>query len=112
MPHFQQGIEVYNMDNIIWGLDKGEMRLEQLEAAPLYSAALCELSDTIEKLIGEHPEQVNARGGTKLLFFLKPIYILEYMSKTKPGHNYELLQYMRRLNHGSYTNSSITESCK
>ncbi|KAN0130454.1 hypothetical protein V8E53_011717 [Lactarius tabidus] len=61
MPHFQQGIEVYNMDNIIWGLDKGEMRLEQLEAAPLYSAALCELSDTIEKLIGEHPEQRLAR---------------------------------------------------
>jgi hypothetical protein len=60
-PHFSRWIRVRgNMDAIIFSLT----RLERPEAAPMYYAAFCGFHDVMEKLIGEHPEHVNARGGS------------------------------------------------
>ena len=62
-PHFRRWIRIHDMDDDTWGLADGETLPERLEAAPVYYAAFCGLSDVVEKLIGEHPEFVNARGG-------------------------------------------------
>jgi ankyrin repeat protein len=47
----------------MFGVSDGETRPERLEAAPVYYAALCGFRDVVEKLISEHPEHVNSRGG-------------------------------------------------
>jgi ankyrin repeat protein len=62
-PHFSRWIRIHDMDDAIWGLADGETRPERLEAAPMYYAALCGFPDIVEKLIGKHPEHLNARGG-------------------------------------------------
>ena len=62
-PHFWRWIQIHDMDDTTWGLADGETRPDRLEAAPLYYAALCGFLDMVEKLISEHPEHLNARGG-------------------------------------------------
>jgi ankyrin repeat protein len=62
-PHFLRWIRIHDMDDTTWGLADGETRPEQLDAAPMYYAALCGFPDMVEKLIGKHPEHLNARGG-------------------------------------------------
>ena len=62
-PYFSRWIDMYDMDDIIWGLDEYDIIPERLDAAPVYYAALCGLCDIVEKLITENPEQVDARGG-------------------------------------------------
>ena len=59
--HFATWIWIYNEDR--WGLSMITMRPEELEAVPLYYAASLGFRDLAERLIAEHPEHVNARGG-------------------------------------------------
>jgi ankyrin repeat protein len=40
-----------------------EIRPEQVEGAPIYSATFCGFNDVMEKLIEGHPENLNLRGG-------------------------------------------------
>ena len=64
-PHFSRWIRIRgNIDDTYSWLDDDEIVLDQLEAAPMYDAAFCGFTQVIEKLITEHPEHVNARGGT------------------------------------------------
>ena len=67
-PHFSRWIQIHDMDDNGWVLADGEMPPEQLEAAPVYYAALCGFHDVVEKFIGEHPEHVSLGGacGTAL----------------------------------------------
>ena len=62
-PHFSRWIRIHDLDDISWGLAEGEVLPKRLEAAPVYYAALCGFPDVVEKLISEHLEHVNARGG-------------------------------------------------
>jgi hypothetical protein len=62
-PHFWRWIQIHDMDDSPWGLADGETLPERLEAAPVYYAALCGFPDVVEKLVDEHPEHINARGG-------------------------------------------------
>ena len=59
-PHFSQWIRVRgNMANPhLW-----RVRDAQHKVAPIYYAAFCGFPDVLEKLIREHPEYVNTRGG-------------------------------------------------
>jgi hypothetical protein len=62
-PHFATWLWIYNEDQ------KGDsmtttMRPEEPEAVPLYNAAQLGFRDLAEHLITEHPEHVNARGGS------------------------------------------------
>ncbi|KAN0141609.1 hypothetical protein V8E53_000071 [Lactarius tabidus] len=59
-PHFSRWIRVRGNMDARYSLT----RLERPEAAPMYYAAFCGFHDLMEKLIGEHPEYVNARGGS------------------------------------------------
>ena len=63
-PHFRRWTQIHDVDDNIWGLADGETRPELLEAAPVYYAALCGFPSVVEKLISEHPEHINARGGS------------------------------------------------
>ena len=62
-PHFSRWLGIHDTDIKHWGLPDGETRPERLDASPLYYAAFCGLSDVVEKLLKEHPEYINARGG-------------------------------------------------
>ncbi len=59
-PHFATWLWIYNEDaeNSL-----STMRPEKPEAVPLYYAAMLGFRDLAERLIGEHLEHVNARGG-------------------------------------------------
>jgi cytohesin len=64
-PHFATWLWIYNEDQ------KGDsmtttMRPEEPEAVPLYNAAQLGFRDLAEHLITEHPEHVNARGGSQV----------------------------------------------
>ncbi|KAN0134105.1 hypothetical protein V8E53_008110 [Lactarius tabidus] len=59
-PHLLRWIQIRDVSDFYSWLDRGT-RLEA--AAPIYYAAFCGLHDVMEKLIGEHPEHVSARGG-------------------------------------------------
>ena len=58
-PYFLRWVHNCNLDNSYEWRDLGSLH----EAAPLYYAAFCGFPDVIGKLIREHPEHVNARGG-------------------------------------------------
>ena len=61
-PHFWRWIRVRgNMDDTYTWIDATPPK--QPKAAPMYWAAYCGLHDVMEKLIGEHPEHLNATGG-------------------------------------------------
>ena len=59
-PHFSQWIRVCGTMNeyYLW-----PGAASQHEAAPIYFTAFCGFRDVFEKLIREHPEHVNTRGG-------------------------------------------------
>ena len=59
-PHLSRWIQVHNIDDL--GLPDGD---QLLKAAHVYYAALCGLSYVVEKLLREHPEHLNAHGGTR-----------------------------------------------
>jgi ankyrin repeat protein len=59
-PHFATWLWIYNEDS---GHSMYTMRPEEPEAVPLYYAARLRFRDLAERLIVEHPEHVNARGG-------------------------------------------------
>jgi hypothetical protein len=60
-PQFATWLWVYNAE---WGgCSMSTMRPEEPEAVPLYHAARLGFRDLAERLIVEHPEHVNARGG-------------------------------------------------
>jgi ankyrin repeat protein len=59
-PHFATWLWIYNGDQ---SRSMRTMRPEEPEAAPLYHAALLGFRELAERLIVEHPEHVNARGG-------------------------------------------------
>jgi hypothetical protein len=61
-PHFATWLWIYNED---WGRSMSTMRPEKPEAVPLYHAARLGIRDLAERLIVEHPEHVNARGGRR-----------------------------------------------
>jgi ankyrin repeat protein len=60
--HFLQWIRIHDMDQSNW-LDNVETHPACPDAAPVYYAALCGFRGVVEKLIGEHPNHVSARGG-------------------------------------------------
>jgi ankyrin repeat protein len=62
-PHFVRWIRIHDIANDAWALADGQTRPEQVDAAPMYYAALCGFHDVVEKLIRGHPEHVNSRGG-------------------------------------------------
>jgi hypothetical protein len=59
-PHFASWLWIYNGD---WGLSMLTMRPSKPKAVPVYHAARLGFRDLAERLIVEHPEHVNARGG-------------------------------------------------
>jgi ankyrin repeat protein len=64
-PHFATWIWIYNEDRQTWGVrSMSTMHPKKPEAVPLYHAAMFGLRDLAEHLITEHPEHVNARGGS------------------------------------------------
>jgi ankyrin repeat protein len=62
-PHFATWLWIYNED--LGSQSMSTMCPEQPEAFPLYYAARLGFRDLAEHLIAEHPEHVNARGGTE-----------------------------------------------
>jgi ankyrin repeat protein len=60
-PHFATWLWIYN--EYQWGHSMSTMRPEKPGAVPLYHAARLEFRDLAERLIVEHPEHVNAKGG-------------------------------------------------
>jgi hypothetical protein len=60
-PHFATWLWIYNED--LSGLSMSTMRPGGPDAVPLYYAARLGFRDLAERLIVEHPEHVNARGG-------------------------------------------------
>ena len=62
-PHFWRWIRVRGIEDDFYAQIE-VTQLEEPEAAPMYWAAFYGFHDVIEKLIGEHPEHVNALGGT------------------------------------------------
>jgi hypothetical protein len=63
-PHFATWLWIYNEDQE--GDSMTTMRPEEPEAIPLYYAAQLGFRDLAEHLITEHPEHVNARGGSQV----------------------------------------------
>ncbi|KAN0141591.1 hypothetical protein V8E53_000053 [Lactarius tabidus] len=61
-PHFSQWIQIHGRidGDYLWN---GERRLEKLEAVSLYYAAFFRFPHVMERLIRDHPEHVNLRGG-------------------------------------------------
>jgi hypothetical protein len=59
-PHFATWLWIYNEDR---GHSMSPMRPKEPEAVPLYYAARLGFRDLAQRLIVEHPEHVNARGG-------------------------------------------------
>jgi hypothetical protein len=62
-PHFATWLWIYNEDQ--WGRSMSTTRPEKPEAVPLYYAARFGFRDLAERLIAEHPEHVNAKGGSE-----------------------------------------------
>ncbi|KAH8984827.1 hypothetical protein EDB92DRAFT_1461611 [Lactarius akahatsu] len=63
-PHFSAWLRVHNMDKNPSGADWFRFTDDSPRAgSPLYYSALCGFYDLSERLIMEHPEQVNARCG-------------------------------------------------
>jgi hypothetical protein len=62
-PHFATWLWIYNEDRS--GLSMSTTRPEKPKAVPLYYAAMLGFRDLAEHLIAEHPEHVNARGGSE-----------------------------------------------
>jgi hypothetical protein len=60
-PHFATWLWIYNEDQL--GASMYTMRPEGHEAVPLYHATRLGFRDLAERLIVEHPEHINARGG-------------------------------------------------
>jgi hypothetical protein len=60
-PHFATWLWIYDEDGK--GPSMGTMRPEEPRVVPLYFAARFGFRDLAERLIVEHPEHVNARGG-------------------------------------------------
>ena len=63
-PHFATWLWIYNEDS---GWSMSTPRLKKPEAVPLYYAAMLGFRDLAEHLISEHPEHVNAKGGTEVI---------------------------------------------
>jgi ankyrin repeat protein len=61
-PHFAAWIWVYDFDNLR-GYHMPSSHPGKPRAPPLYYAALCGLRDTVERLVGIPPQDVNTRGG-------------------------------------------------
>jgi ankyrin repeat protein len=62
-PHFATWLWIYNEDQR--GSSLLTMRPPEPKAVPLYHAAMFGFCDLAEHLIAEHPEHVNARGGSE-----------------------------------------------
>jgi ankyrin repeat protein len=62
-PHFSAWLRVHDIDKR-WDLFAAVVR--DGVGSPLYYAAFCGFYDLVERLIMEHPEQVNAHGGRNL----------------------------------------------
>ena len=60
-PHFACWVWLHDIDKLLRVTPSGSP--PQPDGLPLYYAALCGFRDTIERLIGTSPEDVNARGG-------------------------------------------------
>jgi hypothetical protein len=58
-PHFATWLWIYDE----WGRSMSTMGPEEPKVVPLYYAALLGFRDLAERLIVEHPQHVNARGG-------------------------------------------------
>jgi len=63
-PHFATWLWIYNEDRL--GRAMSTMRPEKPDGVPLYYASRLGFRDLAERLIAEHPEHVNARGGSEV----------------------------------------------
>jgi ankyrin repeat protein len=63
-PHFATWLWIYDEDQ--WGRSMSTTRPEKPEATPLYYAAMLGFRDLANRLIANHPEHVNARGGSEV----------------------------------------------
>jgi Ankyrin repeats (3 copies)/Ankyrin repeats (many copies) len=63
-PHFATWIWIYNEDGPFWKRSMSTLHPEKPDTVPLYHAAMYGLRDLAEHLITQHPEHVNARGGS------------------------------------------------
>jgi ankyrin repeat protein len=62
-PYFAAWLQVHNIDEM-WAIFSPYPRDDV--GSPLYYAAFCGFYEIVERLIMEHPDQVNARGGFNL----------------------------------------------
>jgi hypothetical protein len=62
-PHFSAWVWLYDIDRH-WMEPMPEIRPTRPEAVPLYYASLCGFRGLVEKLISNHPHDVNIRGGS------------------------------------------------
>jgi len=64
-PHLAAWLSVYSIDDIYrpYYDDDDTIQLRQLDAVPLYYAALCGFHGLVERLLDAHPEHLDAEGG-------------------------------------------------
>ena len=66
--HLAAWLSVYNLDdefNVYYDGDDDTIQPGQLDAVPLYYAALCGFHGLVERLLGAHPEDLDAKGGVR-----------------------------------------------
>ena len=77
-PHFTTWLWIFNEDRAKVHRSMPTIRPMNPEALPLYYAAKLGFRDLAERLITEHPEHVNARGGSQMT----PIHAAAWVGQT------------------------------
>jgi hypothetical protein len=96
-PHFATWLWIYDEDQ--WGRSMSTTRPEKPEATPLYYAARLGFRDLANHLIANHPEHVNARGGSEVT----PLHVA-----ASAGHS-DILSFL--IEHGADINGRGIFGC-
>jgi ankyrin repeat protein len=62
-PHFECWVRLHDIDCPWFSSWEGCQQEDNIDGSPLYYAALCGFRDTVERLIGTSPEDLNPRSG-------------------------------------------------